>query len=110
MTQPPKPRRISSEGGLDVLMPLESYMYFWTFQPEDGEVFDAEFHSVNEAQTWADQEFAERCQNNDPRTNEEFEEKIDLIRFYIDEFGDRKVVEIRKSAVIYCHYPVDQYC
>lgn len=86
---------------------VPALQYFWTFE-RDGEVFDAEFSSQKEAQEWADDAFAEQCQEEGPRNSETFSEEIFLLRRYCDEnTGDWVEVERIKSAVEYEHYHGD---
>ena len=79
---------------------------YWTFE-RDGEIFDADFNSMKEALSWADDAFAEQCQEEGPANGEEFEEDIVLIEYTYDDDGER--VEKRRvpGVVSYEHYHGD---
>lgn len=81
--------------------------YFWTFE-RDGEIYDAEYATKQEAQNDADEAYAEECQEESPRNGETFEEEIYLIYFTYDDDGERVIDQREKSCVSYEHYHGDR--
>lgn len=79
---------------------------YWTFKRDD-ELGDFEFDSEKEAQYWADEEFAEQCQEENPRNNEEFSEDITLVEFSYDDDGERVIHQEIEGSVDYVHYHGD---
>lgn len=92
-------------GTLVVSPPDPDIEYIWTFE-RGSEVFDGEFKTKKEAQTWADNAFAEECQEENLHNGETFQEEIYLIRRYADG-SDFVEVERIKSEVYYEHYHGD---
>ena len=79
---------------------------YWTFE-RDGEIQDHEFDTEKECQCWADEAFAEQCQEESPRNGEEFSEDITLIHFSIDDDGEMKEIQRIEGSVDYEHYHGD---
>lgn len=80
---------------------------FWTFE-RDSELQDYEFDTQEEAQYWADEAFAEQCQEESPANNEEFSEEITLVEFSFDDNGERVTHQEIESCVEYVHYHGDR--
>ena len=78
----------------------------WTFE-RDGEIFDADFESMKAAMQWADDAFAEQCQEDSPANGESFEEDIFLIEFTYDDDGERAEIQRIPAVVSYEHYHGD---
>jgi len=81
--------------------------YYWTFIDQDDEIFDGEFKTKEEAVQYADEMFAEKCQEDSPRNGETFEEEITYVRFYYDDDNERQIVERDKTWLEYEHYHGD---
>ena len=79
---------------------------YWTFE-RDGEIFDADFETQAEAQTWADDAFAEECQDDSPSNGQSFDAEITLLRFHYDDDGERVIDERIDGMVEYEHYHGD---
>lgn len=85
---------------------METPDKYWTFE-RDGEIGDFEFDTEKEAQYWADEVFAEECQEDSPENGDEFSEDITLIEFSFDDDGDRVVHQKIEGSVDYTHYHGD---
>lgn len=81
---------------------------YWTFE-RDGEIFDAQFSTQEEAQQWADEGFADECADEGGwRNGETTEADIDLLECEDDEdTGERKILQRIPSTVEYEHYHGD---
>ena len=81
---------------------------YWTFE-RDGEVFDADFDSKEEAQIWAEEGFQQECEDEGGWNNGDIETaEIKVIQFYYDgETGERNIFESEKSTVEFEYYHGD---
>lgn len=80
---------------------------FWTFEL-DGEIYDGDFDSRDEADNHAQEKYAEDCQEESPRNGETFErDDYALIEYSYDDDNER-VIYGREDAVLeYEHYHGD---
>ena len=85
--------------------PFEIIQQYWTFE-KDGEIFDGELDTKEQAQEWAEDAFAEQCMEECPGNNERFEEEIYLICF-AERDGEFVVIHREESTVEYIHYHGD---
>ena len=76
--------------------------YYWTHKT-DGEIFDADFDTREEAQADADERFAEQCDGEVAQDSQE----IELIHYFYNEDGERAVWNNIKSTVDYSFYHGD---
>jgi len=80
---------------------------FWTYE-RDVELYDGEFKTPDLAYKHAEEAFAERCGDQNPKNNEQFSEDIYLIQLgYDDESGDCIMLRRIESMVSYTHYHGD---
>lgn len=82
--------------------------YFYTFE-RDGEIFDAEFKTPEEAQQWADEAYGEEIEAEmSPRNNEEFEAEIFILKRHLDPVSEEVVTDERTASTVnYTHYHGD---
>lgn len=81
---------------------------YWTFEGDDGEIFDGEFDSQAKAQEYADDRFADKCcDDGEMRNGETASEDIVLIHFKYDDEGEMVEIERVDSTVEYEHYHGD---
>lgn len=82
---------------------------FWTYENwNNGELVDHEFATMQEADSAADEAFAEEMYSNcEPRDGENFSERITLIKYKLDSHDNYVVLERVKSIVEYTHYQGD---
>lgn len=88
-----------------MLKAIPSHTYYWTYENEDSEVFDADFDTQQEAQADAETRYSDRCDENGERGY--CEEKITLIRYFYDDEDERSIVQRIKSSVAYEYYHGD---
>ena len=81
-------------------MHVEQKTYYWTYEDWNYEVSDLECTTREKAQEWADDEWAERCEDGGIG---DASADIKLIRFYFDDKGEKIIVETIKSSVEYEH-------
>lgn len=80
---------------------------FWTFEL-DGEIYDGDFDSRDEADNHAQEKYAEDCQEESPRNGETFErDDYALIEYSYDDDGERVVYNREDAVLEYEHYHGD---
>lgn len=81
---------------------------FWTYI-QDGEIYDADFATSDEALENANERFEEKIQdqNEGLRNGAIFDDEIELIRYFYNEDGEREIVARNPSIVSYEHYHGD---
>lgn len=83
---------------------VPTYTYYWSFIDWDGEEYDADFDTQQEAQEAADEAYEAYCEEE----SESRFDYIDIIRYYIDdESGERVEVQRVFSSVEYEYYHGD---
>lgn len=84
--------------------PVEKETY-WTFE-YNGEIFDGEFDTREQAEDWAEEQFVFDCRQEHPRNNQVFLKDIFLI--YIPLNYDWEEVERIPVTLSYTHYYSDR--
>lgn len=81
---------------------------YWTYEDEDGEVFDGEFESRAKAYEYAEEKLAERCcDDGEMRNGDTRSEDIVLIHFKYDDDGEMIELEREDDTIEYEHYHGD---
>lgn len=92
---------------LNHFLPRSSREELWTYEA-DGDLYeDGEFSTRGAAEEFADNEFAEQCQEDSPRNGETFSGELTLIRYHRDEEDEMVIDERIESALEYEHYHGD---
>ena len=80
---------------------------YWTFE-KDGEIFDADFDSQEEAQQWADEAFCQECEECGEYSNGDTEsEEIVLVQYRYNDDGERDIIGRVDSTVDFEFYHGD---
>lgn len=79
---------------------------YWTFE-RNGVIYDDAFKSKDHAEDYANNIYAEECEENSPRNGEIFNEDFVLIRFKYDENDDVVILERINAVLEYEHYHGD---
>ena len=71
--------------------------FYWTFIDEDGDEYDAEFLSNDQARQSAEDDFVERCVDN--CTCQSTKQDIELVKYVYDDNGEPVQVEKHKAVI-----------
>lgn len=78
---------------------------YWTYVDDNGEMYEGEFDSKEDAQEHADIAFGDRMAEEDMKSGETAVEDITLVHFKYDDDGDMVEIEREYSTVEYeCYH------
>jgi len=85
---------------------VENEPKYWTYAIGGDDECDAEFNSMEDAFRSAEDNFEEKCANDDMKTSRE--EDVEIMEFAYGEDGEKVVTQRIKGVVSYVYYHGDQ--